>query len=62
MCKCTPEVRTPWCGKNGCEDPEGEPVNAVKFGCPCGITFFHECKHTLSKAEVAVDAAWERKD
>lgn len=22
MCKCTPEIRTPWCGKIGCEDPE----------------------------------------
>jgi hypothetical protein len=20
MCKCTPEIRTPWCGKPGCED------------------------------------------
>lgn len=21
MCKCTPEIRTPWCGKPGCEYP-----------------------------------------
>lgn len=21
MCKCTPEIRTPWCGKLGCETP-----------------------------------------
>jgi hypothetical protein len=21
MCKCTPEMRTPWCGKPGCEEP-----------------------------------------
>lgn len=24
MCKCTPEIRTPWCGKPGCEWPEAE--------------------------------------
>ncbi len=22
MCKCTPEIRTPFCGKPGCEAPE----------------------------------------
>ncbi len=22
MCKCTPEIKTPWCGKPGCETPE----------------------------------------
>lgn len=22
MCRCTPEIRTPWCGKPGCEAPE----------------------------------------
>ena len=21
MCRCTPEIRTPWCGKIGCEIP-----------------------------------------
>lgn len=21
MCKCTPNIRTPWCGKPGCEKP-----------------------------------------
>lgn len=21
MCKCTPSIRTPWCGKPGCEAP-----------------------------------------
>ena len=22
MCKCTPEIRTPFCGKPGCERPQ----------------------------------------
>lgn len=22
MCKCTPNIRTPWCGKPGCETPK----------------------------------------
>lgn len=33
MCKCTPEIRTPFCGKSGCEMPKqkSEPI------CPwCG--------------------------
>ncbi len=25
MCKCTPEIRTPFCGKPGCEWPEQKP-------------------------------------
>jgi hypothetical protein len=24
MCKCTPELRAPWCGKPGCEQPPQE--------------------------------------
>ncbi len=27
MCQCTPEIRTPFCGKPGCEWPEQEAVN-----------------------------------
>ena len=26
MCKCTPDVRTPFCGKPGCEWPEDVPL------------------------------------
>jgi len=26
MCVCTPEKRTPWCGKPGCEGPEQHPA------------------------------------
>lgn len=25
MCKCTPEIRTPFCGKPGCENPDWLP-------------------------------------
>ena len=25
MCHCTPEIRTPWCGKPGCQMPEQKP-------------------------------------
>lgn len=24
MCKCTPDIRTPFCGKTGCEWPEND--------------------------------------
>lgn len=27
MCKCTPNMRTPWCGNLGCEEPERESEN-----------------------------------
>lgn len=33
MCKCTPEVRTPFCGKPGCEAPEAN-VNRYHVGGP----------------------------
>jgi uncharacterized small protein (DUF1192 family) len=29
MCKCTPEIRTPFCGKNGCEWPKKGPRPTV---------------------------------
>ena len=32
MCKCTPEIRTPWCGKPGCEMPKQPTVTEKK--CP----------------------------
>ena len=25
MCKCTPGIKTPWCGKLGCERPVQDP-------------------------------------
>lgn len=28
MCKCTPEIRTPFCGKPGCEGPKGQASSA----------------------------------
>lgn len=37
MCVCTPEIRTPWCGKPGCEMPKQKeledkvPVSAVSW-------------------------------
>jgi hypothetical protein len=30
MCKCTPEIRTPFCGKMGCEDKWSEPESDKK--------------------------------
>lgn len=33
MCKCTPEIRTPFCGKPGCEAPEAN-VNRYHVGGP----------------------------
>lgn len=26
MCRCTPEIRTPWCGQLGCEEPKQSEV------------------------------------
>ena len=26
MCLCTPNIRTPWCGKKGCERPPNCPL------------------------------------
>jgi hypothetical protein len=33
MCRCTPEIRTPFCGKPGCEWPEqNKPCAHLDFG------------------------------
>lgn len=32
MCKCTPEIRTPFCGRPGCDWPEQQPIRGEKFG------------------------------
>lgn len=37
MCICSPEIKTPWCGKQGCEIPE-QPKE-TKVVCPCGRKF-----------------------
>lgn len=34
MCKCTPEIRTPFCGKPGCEWPNGKPEGARASDTP----------------------------
>lgn len=47
MCQCTPEIRTPWCGKPGCEPPPdatpptGEPMGGVRVlpQTPRALTF-----------------------
>ena len=31
MCKCDPRIRTPWCGKPGCEMPKQKPLKREKF-------------------------------
>lgn len=40
MCKCTPEVRTPFCGKRGCEWPASPPPT----GAPRVPNFYGEFK------------------
>lgn len=39
MCRCTPEIKTPWCGKPGCEAPaqvkrewSNDPVELMRRG------------------------------
>lgn len=34
MCKCTPSIKTPWCGKPGCEMPEQIAPDNVKHPLP----------------------------
>ncbi len=38
MCKCTPNLRTPWCGKPGCERPAQVPANPLA-SLPAELTF-----------------------
>ena len=40
MCRCTPEMRTPFCGKPGCEWPEQKenPVNVQTPTVPMDLS------------------------
>ena len=51
MCKCTPGIRTPYCGKPGCEWPK-EELNEVQTG---GFTVSDLKKH-LDMLQVPDDA------
>ncbi len=64
MCQCTPEIRTPWCGKPGCEMPKQEsPGERIAKQYSVGGTL-NESTATLA---AAIDAEirrereqWER--
>ncbi len=30
MCKCTPNIKTPWCGRQGCEMPK-QPKKDISY-------------------------------
>jgi hypothetical protein len=34
MCRCTPEIKTPFCGKPGCEWPPQKPRPTASSQCP----------------------------
>jgi hypothetical protein len=42
MCKCTPNIRTPWCGKPGCEMPGQKPAGARQDHIANGGTMVSE--------------------
>ena len=35
MCKCTPSIRTPYCGKLGCTPPNPEQLDYTKTAPQC---------------------------
>ena len=35
MCKCTPSVRTPYCGKLGCQWPKDEDIRPTRPQTDC---------------------------
>lgn len=44
MCKCRPNIRTPFCGKPGCEWPEQKPQPKPDDACRwCGFTHGPQC-------------------
>ena len=66
MCRCTPEIRTPWCGKQGCERPvqvmpwKAHEINKT-FVCEnCGmipedLDFDKGCKQAKAKEPIMCD-------
>ena len=55
MCRCTPEIRTPWCGKPGCEWPvqSGETEQPVVMN----QKVFSEIKFPINEDIYAVNRA-----
>jgi hypothetical protein len=46
MCKCTPEIRTPFCGKLNCEWPDEEKVESITHAAiksECGLILIGKC-------------------
>ena len=51
MCKCTPEIRTPFCGKGDCQWPAGTVLGRVKIN---GQTYR---RPVMMVAKLTVDGA-----
>jgi hypothetical protein len=72
MCKCTPEIRTPFCGKPGCEWPReerqpGDAIDAAADSVTAGWTFAQKAalggisRYTLPLADAALRELKSRK-
>lgn len=62
MCKCTPEIRTPYCGKPGCEWPKAEGIDAtlVQRGQLYGMFQDHAVIAQTLKETMHQTAGWRR--
>lgn len=52
MCKCTPEIRTPFCGKPGCEWPEQQPTSddsAAGMSAERAVSWVHDAAIALGE-------------
>ena len=66
MCKCTPSIRTPWCGKPGCEispvSTENIPctkcavVHPDKMDCEYNLTYQYWLLRQLEKVNHSINS------
>ena len=69
MCKCTPEIRTPFCGKLGCECPGPQKVVNLASKATSGMTWspaqllreFLEAVETGKETPIMLAVAWMEK-
>ena len=65
MCKCTPGIRTPYCGKPGCEWPK-QSETSIEKKYIIGLTLKTQTKETLmadiSRLNNLLDTIRDKKD
>ena len=63
MCVCTPEIRTPWCGKPGCGAPRKQEEKPMKLNkCEKNIPYYYSKKAVEALHNLGITAINDEDD